>query len=567
MVMYMVSDRLLKSFKEEEIIKTIRDNSKLLSDLAHVRLGRDEPIFDIKTNWLAFIDATDYYIAKSLLLEPENLEYVSLDEYRNNLYKIFLDNPKIAYDSILFKQKIAKLFFTEEQYENIRKYKLEKTKDISTRYFTVIKTPGKTVDEDILRYAIYSIDDKSMTNFLEGLYQYLLQNPLVNETYYGKEFILKYSSYLLSNKLGVPSSSIYVCNDNFWGEKISKNDFAINCGTSGVISVHRDPLLKGELLQNNLPLLYNALMIIAHDTVHTAQSYNMTEKMISELGFDKLRTSIFKKYLSSDSYDEYSANYQGNEMENMADAIGWDFTYQMISKYNPDAIDNIKEILAARMRTSLEKITVAKYNKTNDKREVAWQYNVKMMDDIMEAHPELLDYSLMLKIPYNNDATRKDLISLLETENNSDNKTEVSKILNDYYLYAINNNELDKININSLTEDKQIMLIKKIAILLTKEYKNAKDMIELCGNRQVKFNIDIEDFSLSSKERKKLIDKMKEYLTGNLSLIQDLIEKDIQLGNKYLLDKTFEDMEQAKKDLAKVLGRASKMAEDTRGGR
>ena len=230
--------------------------------MAHVRLGRDEPNFDVKTNWLAFIDATDYYIAKSLVMEPENLEYVSLDEYRDNLYKIYLNNPDIVYDSILFKQKIAKLFFTEEQYENIRKYKLEKTKDISTRYFTMIKTSGKTVDDDILRYAIYSISNKNMTNFLEGLYQYILQNPLVNETYYGKEFILKYSSYLLSNKLGVPSSSVYVCNDNFWGDKIPKSDYAVNCGTSGVISVHRDPLLKGELLHNNLPFLPKDYIII-----------------------------------------------------------------------------------------------------------------------------------------------------------------------------------------------------------------------------------------------------------------------------------------------------------------
>ena len=101
----------------------------------------------------------------------------------------------------------------------------------------------------------------------------------------------------------------------------------------------------------------------------------------------------------------------------------------------------------------------------------------------------------------------------MQTENSNVNiKDELAKIYNDYYIFYIANNELNKIDLSKLTRNHQLMLFNKIADLIIDEYQKLTTTIKMYGEYNETNKIEFDTVSIGRTKRIKIIlDYLKKY--------------------------------------------------------
>lgn len=551
----MINERLIDAYGKT--IPGFINNVDSLEQLVNLRLNRGIDGANPKSNDLASIDACDHYIVKMLITDPSKLERNMMIAYRDKLYNIFLSHPEIAYDSIFFRQNVAKLLFTTSQYEEIKKYKTSQCQSVYTKVSNLIKVPNNRITEDVLRFAIYQIGNtnEKCTTFLDELYKYMIRNRQNNDSYYAKEFILKYSSFLAAKDLGIPMCSVYISNYKLYGQEMSQDNLGTSYGNSGVITINRNSLLKNHTLYKEIPGLYNYMMVIAHETRHSLQAYDAAKNKITAAGFEMLRSNIFSKYLSDKEYSEYHSNYLHSEIESDANEYGWYFTYKTISKLNAEDAKNIEEISSKRIKQAYQELTPTKINKSENRHEEAWKYNVTKMNEIIKAHPVLVNTSTALRAIYNPDGERKSFIELLKEQQkyHGDDADEIEKIFKDYYTYAIASGEIKSINVSTLDQETQFLLFKQVANQLIDEYQNIKNSIKMYNKYENISEFRQKEFAFVSEKRVARINVMVDFLNANRDLINKLTEIDVSDVNKRFFGMTFNYIDRTKESVFKYL--------------
>ena len=556
----MINDRLILVWHENRYIEGIK-NIKLMKSLVFLRLNRASPSIDPKTKDLAFADAVDAYIAKMLVINPSKLNRVSVNTYRDELYNIFLNKPMIAFDSILFKQKLAKLFFTQEQYEAIIKKKNSMAKSFYDDYLQTIKIPNATVSDYVLRFAMYQIGsgNENINKFLDELYKYLITYHMVNNGYFAKEFVIKYSSYLAAKDLNIVPPSIYISNYKFGDIIMKKLNLGTSYGNTGVITINRNSLLNNVCgrFYDDLPVIYNYMHVAFHETRHSKQASDAKNNVLSSAGFDQLRYAIFNDYLSDANNKEYTINYAHSENEADANKYAWYFLYKMISKYNPLDADNLFEISSKRVKSAYQELVSTKFNMASSAHEEADKYNVLRMYEIIQKHPELLNKYKMLRLLYRKNGELKGILELLETENgySGDERNQVSMIFKDYYTYAILCGAIDRIKLDTLNQERQFLVLNKLFSLLADEYESLKNSIKVYNKFEDNTSFRQKEFNTVCKRRILRIKKLESFLANYQPLIDKLREIDIAEGNKRAFGMTLSIADRMKTDLLKYLAR------------
>lgn len=519
------NERLIDSFGEEKITKLL-SSPDYLEKLVLSRLNRDDLSTDSLTNELAAIDAVDNYIAKMILNDPTKLDKNSIIKYRDILYNKFIINPQIAYDSILFRKDIAIRLFTKEQVVEIASYKLKTSAKVCNNLNNILNNPNNSINDEIIRFAIYQIgisNDKTI-NFLDQIYKYLINNMKFNNSYFAKEFILKYSSYLASVDLGIPQTAIYISNYKLFGQKMNQKNLGTSFGNTSVITINRDSLMNDITIYDNLPSIYQYIMVVSHETKHSAQSFETSKNTISKSSFEMIKSTLFSRFLSSKDYDEYHSNYIHSEIESDANNYGWFNTYRLASKYSPDNARLIEEISSKRIKNSFQELTATKLDNSTKKHEESYHYNVTKINQIIKEHPELLSKYSVLKEIYHSNGQRRSFIELLQRENSlaGEVKDNISQIYSEYYKEIISNGEFLDIDPNILDEETAFLLFDNLIGQLIDEYKNLKDSIKIYNKYESLSEYRQKEFLFANQNKVNRIKKIISYLNKYNDLINRL---------------------------------------------
>ena len=525
----LVDERLINVYGADNLAKQL-NNTELLLGLVVSRFNRNNLNSNPKANHLASIDAFDNYIAKMLMTNPHGLDRNKIIAYRDRLFELFKSNPKIAYDSILFRKGLANKLFTTSQFNEIASYKIEMATSVHKRFINLIKNPGNTIDDDIIRYATYNIenDNPKVINMLDNLFRYLLENKKNNASLIAREFILRYTSHLAAKNLGVPSCNVYITNDKLGGQKFSRSNLGTSYGNSGIITINRDSLINNVTYSTNIPASVQYMMVVCHETKHSEQSLKASKHAVSKVGFEMQKNEIFSKYLSDKDYNEYHSNYLHSEIEADANDYGWYYTYKIFSKYLPNEAQLLDELISKRIKNDYQELTATKINRNSNKHIEAWEYNVSKTDEIIKAHPELTIKYPLLKMMYGDNCEIKSLMELIREEkrHNGNEEDEVEKIFSDYYTYHVSKGALTKIDANGLSEEDAFLLFAKLTDMLLEEYRKLNNSFKIFKKYESKDEYRQREFLFANSGRVSRINQLIAYMNSNNELINKLASID-----------------------------------------
>lgn len=485
--MSIYNERLITIFQKKELDNLLANPLKY-QKLKNMKLSRFNANYSVDCSMLVQLDALDNYIVQSLLENPSQINKNNIIEYRDYLYKLFLDKPMSMMDSILFQHPIAEKLFSTSQIESINQYKKKTVADIQNIYSKIMsKKPITKQEHD--KYLIFLISQlenssKNMQELLENSYTFMLQN-LEHKSLLAKEFILKYTTLLAAKDNGLDHVNLYISNTHLDGSKYEQKTNGCCYGNTSIITINRDFVINEEEKFKGVDPIAKMMQTCSHETRHSAQAYQTQKNIFNYSSFEYTRNILFQKYMSSDQFNEYKTNYRHSEIESDSNIYGWKFTSKLLEKYAPQLSQNIDRT------TSLSIVTdysTALGNKTEGKKRRSKElYNVYYMDNIIRNYPtELQKYPLLQNI-YNLDGTRKNMTVLLEIEkNNKDAK--LKKIFNEYYSYDIYQGLLNTIDLNQLDLKSQFNIIEKFNEILSNEIKDLSHTITILNkNNKIEF--------------------------------------------------------------------------------
>lgn len=515
------NERLIQAYGEKEL-KSLLANPARYRALVMGKLSRERN--DCQLNDLAIIDALDNYIVKMINSHPNELNKADVIAYRDFLYGVYRSQKKMALDSILFKKGNCDLIFSKEQVTDISSYKRETTRSVNEELKKLISVPGQTASTELLRFAEVQIgiENDRVKNFLDNLFQYILRNQDANKSYYAREFLARYTSYINSSKLNIPPVEVYLSNYDLNGKKQKKGELGASYGNTGIVIVSKDYALDKYSADELLPNFMSIIQTVCHEVKHSSQAYNTTRNNISLESFNYIRYSLFKKYLSTEKFDEYSSNYIHNEIENDSNFYGWRQTESIIKKYAPEMEKQLSVVVSKSIVTAFQEETATKINSAMTKRVSKERFNVENMDLIVRSHPEVLNIYPLLRQIYSPNGKRKSFVERLKIESTSSNASELAKIYGDYNTYSFQTGEVQRTDVNSLDVDTQLLFFGKIFDMTLDEMKSLKNSIKVCNHYSGYNDFRTKEFSVMTKARAKRIKDLINYINSNKNLILQL---------------------------------------------
>jgi len=269
------------------------------------------------------------------------------------------------------------------------------------------------------------------------------------------------------------------------------------------------------------------MQTICHEARHSSQAYRASINDLSYESYEYIRTNIFRTYLSKESFNEYNVNYRHNEIERDANLYGWRIVEKLLTKYAPNRKQEINNIIS-------ENISVFYQDALANKRDTVKRmpkeyYNVKMMDDIIRKHPDILGEKPILTYIYNSNGTRKTFMELVINNKNlsrSTKKIDIDKIFYDYFVSDIKNGILNTINVNSLPLEQQFDIFARLVSILTNEMVLMKRSMSILNNNN------LAEFEHINRDRVSRISYLLNYLNSHKVLINSLIDYDVNEVNK-----------------------------------
>ena len=242
----MFNDRLLNSYDESFFINML-SNPDIYKELITKRYNRNKNE-ELEASELMKIDAFDCYIYKTILTEPAKLNRNQILAYRDFLFEFSKNNPQAILDSLLFSKKITDKLFKEEQTNSIeltKNYTKNRANNNIDRFIMNQRLSQYEIDE-IFRYANLNIWNKKLVDKIEKLYNKCMES-LDDKSYYEKEFMMKYASFIEVKKIGIKPLSVYLSNlepNKSTETNIERGVILVNKNSSNVLQLIED--IKNE---------------------------------------------------------------------------------------------------------------------------------------------------------------------------------------------------------------------------------------------------------------------------------------------------------------------------------
>ena len=514
-----INHRIIKFYQENSIKELLQKIN--IHDAFINRINRYQDKTEIKSHEMSLIDFTEDYLITEILKRYDTLNKETINIFRDKLWNLYNEDHFIVYDSKFFHKEIAEKIFAKEQLEEIKAFKMQTTLKIIGEMTDLFKKKNQTVPEFVFRVAEYQIkvNDANNGNLCDKLYNYLLNNFEENNNMYAKEFILHYTAYLVAQDLEVPMPYVYISNYGLADERLPKNSAGVSSGNSGMIVLNRELIKNNISGEEHIPSIISFMHVVAHEVRHSNQAYRAEKGEESLVAFDYIRSVVFRQYLSEKDYNEYRENYQHSEIESDAEQYGWRIICEIIKSRIKNENNYLAKVFKEAESASNNDLISIKQEKDKTKLET-WAYNVKKLNEIVAKNTDILTTHPQLKLIYNSDGSVKDIFELLQNENNNpNNKKELAKIYNDYYINFIANNGLNTLDPTKLPENTQIQLFEKIADLANEEYQKLTTTMKIYN----KYSEDEKkEFDLVNSNRAERIKNMIEYLKKYQTLINKL---------------------------------------------
>jgi len=311
-----------------------------------------------------------------------------------------------------------------------------------------------------MAYCINCIETMDLTDEEEYKMADKTTNYLMNEKIYNfTEKEAKYLMYFFA-KLGMQKLDkdlekkvqIEIANDEKMQEFESKDSMAIclnnRDGTSKI--VYSDEVVK-NIMSDDIEEISYGIQIVFHEVVHSLYNKLMCTNYLDINPLYAIRTyAIALENLIGDIAEEYyNDNYDNLIQENEAERMAIISTVNMFKKYNKKVSETLNvDVLKKRIKSYQEKPLKSnrKLFGVNTKEGQNLEHMEFAAKKILEIEPWHLDRYPILKIAYNEDGTRKNILQLLvDREKRMQRKNVSEKSINDLF-YAILDNRITTID-------------------------------------------------------------------------------------------------------------------------
>ena len=443
-------------------------------------------------------------------------------KYTSFIYKKFLENPYIIFDSRIFRYKIFEHYFGKTRLSEINNFR----KKVELEYNSILNNINSypIIDEKYLRYAISLIGRNS--DITDRTYKFLLNNYNKYKSFFVDEFIIKYTAFLVGKELGISYDNVYYCDFDFTSSKVLDS-------SGGYSPKSRYVFVNSDMDKKSLIAL---LHTVSHEMKHRKQHIACINDEISLQQFYSLLRILIN---SDEAY--INMNYDNDESEIDANNYSWDLICRIISKYFNDK-KGLKEAFNNKNKYKylLAEAVNFKYGKSLTEVIESDEYNVRELDKAIANNTKLLRESSILGYIYDVTGKREGFYSLLFNENallkkDHKNYSKFKKIFRLFYIYDICKGK--DISIEGLSEENQKLVINKLLELAIEELQdiiNIKTLVKITKYPPID--------RINSKNRIKIkrISILLSKLNKNISLITKFDDKLIRYKIKklvFLIDK------------------------------
>jgi len=293
----------------------------------------------------------------------------------------------------------------------------------------IIKNKKQTKDtyEDTLKWCSENIRTLDMTNkdhvlLYETSMHYLMKNKLAQ---WNKEDACLATSYLakkFAHSIGIDGNvDIEILEKEEYEKEFGETSNAIceNNG-DGTFSIIYSDKVTDRLLSDNADDFLNGFQTVFHEVVHTMQNSMIQRKEIDgeAIPYTKSMYIMALETISRKVDPEfYEKNYAKLLKENHAEKIGLKQAMATIQKYSPILyVKYNQEEIAKRMEQYDENFYESEISLFNNNGSAINMIDTGCCTYIMN-NPEALEKFPILKLAFNDDGTKKDIIQILKDRN------------------------------------------------------------------------------------------------------------------------------------------------------
>lgn len=530
--------RMVNLFSEKDYANFLSNKASLQRWIDEKKVSMLEGS-NITMRYQVRLDALDNYILNLVETnQTHKLNRQDLLDYLNMVYQN-RDNLYFFRNCLLLSYPYAEMIYSGKMLENIRS-RGKALKTAAQKIYEELMQKGKVAEADMNKLLVYLIgalgkESDKISSVIDNVFNYLLVKDSNGEqlTYKENFFMLRVMSYYSAKELGIPYTSVYLTNDDFGGNQLRETGMGASYDNYGIIYINKRAVESRKQSNPNLTSLQYFLMVIGHENRHSYQSYNISQAKPDLAIFETIKSDLFRKHLSSSSFDEYHINYRFNGMEDDANAFGYRFLRETLNKGNIKNTPFHNEIDSSLIRLQYKQSLGRKKNQ--QQMFSAEMFDVKTLIEIIRKNPDYLNKYPMLRIMFNDNGTPKNMTELFNYIMRPDGRFDPDKfaIAKDFILRVIDMN-LDNTNIVSLDYVSQIQLFTLMFDTVYSELKKLKNSMDI-------LDTEIGVFDRINRTRIDRLDKYIDVLNKHSGLIEHLASLDRfgELGRSLWISKRF----------------------------
>lgn len=271
--------------------------------------------------------------------------------------------------------------------------------------------------------------DKNLIKLFEISVRYLISCKVGHWNKDDAKLVINYFSNLCAHKYGINSNvKISILNKDEYVKLFGKSDAICVCKRN-MYEIFYSHNVINNLISNDLELFLCGMQSIFHEVIHVVQN-SIIKSDSKEFILPKLEMyvmTIESIVMKADS-DFYRKNYTKLYKENHAQKVAFKETIDTIKKYNYKLYDNYK----------IEQLNLYEYSSYFETSNMTEMY-LKKMDPIaclyIKNNPQIIDEYPLLKLVYNEDGLRKNILQLIKDRKEKIvNYEDINKLNDLYYL-------------------------------------------------------------------------------------------------------------------------------------
>ncbi len=482
---------------ENEVIRLLSRDERSLS-VVEKRLLKSARDFYTKyyNNIAGDFKLVSTYVSSKIFIKP----------YRDKLFDKTMCSSIVNYNNVLIK-------FVNQTYNNF--------------------CTGKSVDETALNIMFEYYSGKISTNMeqkyidrCDFLVKYLL-NSQNNYPVSGKNFLLQYFNYKKCMDEKKPLAKVYLSSKELGGDKLNPNTLGVSYGFTGIIFINESyaKLHPRQKRYHDIDNDFNLISTLFHELQHFTQSLEAESGRVSLTAMKMVKNHLFRTYLSTSQFNEYTENYDYRETEVEADMQGYLDAFKYARSFVPK---RIKELTKTRARSDRmrSKSAFSFQFYENGLKTYIENYNVKMLNDIVKKRPYLINEFPQLKLFYNSNGDYigfNNLISGYTRAQLNGMSEEYLGTYDEFFVIEFKD-RLDNLNLNSFRNDDELFTVfYLVSNLFNDETKKLSRMISVCDNSKLDLFNKITNF------RMQRITQYYNFLQDNMHIIESLVQRENNL--------------------------------------